>query len=261
MTRGRDEGAAERAATAAVRGRRGGPLPGSVHVVPGDEWVEAAGRALQDLLSEATAEGGEGSIALSGGATPKPVYGWLAAAHDPLWTRMHVFFGDERCVPPGDPRSNYRMAREALLDPLGLPPERVHRMEADRPDREAAATAYGALLPPRLTVLMLGIGPEGHTASLFPGSPALSERSRKVVAVHTSTTPPDRLTITPPVLESAIHIVVLARGERKADAVARALEAPWAPELCPAQLARRGTWILDPPAASRLSRFGREPTP
>ena len=261
MARGGEHGSAERAATAAVRGRSGGPLPGSVRVVPDEDWIETAGVSLRQMLAEATASGGEGSVALSGGSTPEPVYRWLATARDPLWERMHVFFGDERCVPPGDPRSNYRMARETLLDPLGLPAGRVHRMEAERPDREAAAGAYDTLLPARLTVLMLGIGREGHTASLFPGSPALSERTLRVVPVHAPATPPDRLTITPPVLEAAVHVLVLARGERKANAVARALEAPWAPEVCPAQLARRGTWILDPAAASRLARPGGEPAP
>jgi 6-phosphogluconolactonase len=256
-----EEDAEERAATAAVRGRQGGPLPGSVRVLADEVWTAGAGRALQRMLAESAAPGGEASIALSGGDTPKPVYGWLAEARDPSWERVHVFFGDERCVPPDDPRSNYRMARETLLDPLGLHSGHVHRMEAEREDREAAAAAYGSLLPARLTVLMLGIGREGHTASLFPGSAALAERARRVVPVHTAATPPDRLTVTPPVLEAAVHVVVLARGVAKADAVARALEAPWAPELCPAQLARRGTWILDAAAASRLARSGTEPSP
>jgi len=261
MARENEDRPAERAATAAVRGRSGGPLPGSIRIVPGEDWVAAAATDLQDMLAEATAAGGEASIALSGGSTPEPVYRWLARARAPVWERVHVYFGDERCVSPGAPNSNYRMASETLLDPLGLAAGRVHRMEADRPDRQAAADAYDALLPARLTVLMLGIGREGHTASLFPGSPALAERDRRVVPVHTPASPPDRLTITPPVLAVAAHVVVLARGERKAEVVARALEAPWAPEVCPAQLARRGTWILDPAAASRLARPGGEPAP
>jgi len=247
----------DRGGPAALRGRRGRPLPGPVVVRDGEEWVRTAADRIADALRHAVASGTRPSLALSGGSTPRPVYARLATLSDLPWSEVEFFFGDERCVPPGSPDSNYAMAREMLLGPLGLD-ARVHRMEADRPDRRAAADDYAALLPPHLTVLLLGLGREGHTASLFPGSWALGERSRKVVPVSVPATPPERLTITPLVIEEAVHLFVLARGEEKADAAARALEAPWAPEVCPAQLARRGTWLLDPAAAAHLSRPGGE---
>ena len=222
-----------------------------------DAWAEAAGVKIADALADAVSSSeGPVSLALSGGSTPRPVYRWLAEAGGVPWDRVEIFFGDERCVPPDDPESNYRMVRETLLEPAGIPSERVHRMEAERDDREAAAADYEKLLPERLTVLLLGIGPEGHTLSLFPGSPALKERERRVVPVTTPKPPPDRLTLTPPAVESAERIFVLARGDAKADAVARSLEGPLDPDACPAQLARDGEWLLDPAAAARVKGGG-----
>jgi 6-phosphogluconolactonase len=126
-------------------------------------------------------------------------------------------------------------------------------MEAERSDREAAAGDYERALPQRLDVLLLGMGADGHTASLFPGSAALDERSRLVVPVAGSKAPAERLTITPPVIEAARKVAVLATGEDKAAMVARALEGPPEPRTVPAQLARRGLWLLDRAAATRLS--------
>ncbi|HKK27453.1 MAG TPA: 6-phosphogluconolactonase [Gemmatimonadota bacterium] len=229
------------------------PVPGSVRVHAAGAWPGAAGLAVLAALREAAAAGPV-SLALAGGSTPVPLYRWLAAREDVPWSRIDVFFGDERCVPPDDPDSNYRTARKTLLGPAEVEAARVHRMPAERDDREAAAADYAALLPPHLTVLLLGIGEEGHTASLFPGSPALEERERRVVPVTAPADPPERLTVTPPVLEQAARVFVLATGQRKAEPVARALEAPWAPDVCPAQLARRGTWLLDRAAAAHLSR-------
>ncbi len=211
------------------------------------EWVAAA-------IERALAERGRCSLALAGGETPRPVYERLA--REPLasrirWRDVTVFFGDERAVAPDDPASNYHMARAALLDRLPAAP-RVHRMEAERPDGDAAARDYERLLPESLDVLLLGMGPDGHTASLFPGSPALEERTRLVLAVTGTKPPPRRLTITPPVIAAARRIAVLAAGGAKAPAVARALHGPPAPQDCPAQLARRGAWFLDPAAAGAL---------
>jgi 6-phosphogluconolactonase len=156
-------------------------------------------------------------------------------------------------VPPTDPASNYRMAREALLDRVSVPAARVHRMEADDADLEKAAARYAALLPDALDVLVLGMGPDGHTASLFPGSPALREQVRKVVPARAPVPPLPRLTITPPVIAAARRVAVIVAGVAKAPVVARALQGPWRPEELPAQLARHGTWILDRPAASALA--------
>jgi 6-phosphogluconolactonase len=125
-------------------------------------------------------------------------------------------------------------------------------MPAENPDREAAARAYEALLPDSIDVLVLGIGEDGHTASLFPGAASLREAERRVLAVVGPKPPPERLTITPPVILAARHRIVLASGAGKADAIARALEGPWDPDTTPIQLAKRGAWFVDPPAASKL---------
>jgi 6-phosphogluconolactonase len=166
---------------------------------------------------------------------------------------VSVFFSDERAVPPDHPQSNFRMVHAALLSRVSIPESSVHRMEAERPDRDAAARDYERLLPPALDLLMLGIGADGHTASLFPGSPALDEHRRLVLPVVGNKPPADRMTITPPVIEAARRIAVIATGPDKASVVARALEGPLAPKEVPAQLARRGAWFLDRAAAGKLT--------
>lgn len=194
------------------------------------------------------------SLALAGGSTPRPVYERLAAElpdRDP-WSRIDVFFGDERCVPPADLASNYRMAKEALLDRVPVDPAQVHRMEGERADHDEAARAYEAILPDRLDLLVLGLGDDGHTASLFPDAPSLAETRRRVLAVRAPKAPFDRLTITPPVILDARLTIVLATGADKADALARAMDGRYAPSHTPAQLARAGLWIADTRAAARL---------
>ena len=196
------------------------------------------------------------SLMLSGGNTPRAVYNVLAVP--PLasrlpWERVDFYFGDERAVPREDPESNYDMARRALFDPLGASPGQVFRMEADDFDIEAAAERYAALLPESIDLVLLGVGADGHTASLFPGQPALDETERRVVVVRGPKPPVLRLTVTPPVLVEAGEIVVLAAGSDKAEAVQRAVEGPWDPMICPAQLARRGTFVLDRAGAARLA--------
>jgi len=194
------------------------------------------------------------SLALSGGSTPKAVYEDLAAElpdREP-WSRIDVFFGDERCVSPGDPASNYRMAREALLGRVPIEPPQVHRREGERADHDEAASAYAAILPQRLDLLVLGLGDDGHTASLFPGAPALAESHRRVIAVSAPTSPRDRLTITPPVIHDARLTIGLVAGTAKAGALARVIDGPYAPDRTPGQLARAGLWIADTAAAARL---------
>jgi 6-phosphogluconolactonase len=144
------------------------------------------------------------------------------------------------------------MAKESLLDRVPIPAAQVHRMQAEDPDRDAAARAYEALLPDALDILVLGIGDDGHTASLFPGSPALSEAERRVVPVTGPKPPPERLTLTPPMILGAARRVVLASGAGKAEAVARTLEGPWDPSTTPAQFAKRGVWFVDQAAAAKL---------
>jgi 6-phosphogluconolactonase len=213
---------------------------------PAAEWLELE-------ISKAIAGRGACALCLAGGRTPEPVYRELASASSIDWTRVVVFFGDERAVPPDHPDSNYLMVHRVLLSRVPVPAGQVHRMEAERSDREAAAREYERSLPLRLDILVLGMGPDGHTASLFPGSAALDERQRLVVPVIGAKPPPQRLTITPPVIEAARRVAVIATGGDKAAMVARAIEGPLAPKDVPVQLARRGTWFLDQAAAGRIT--------
>jgi 6-phosphogluconolactonase len=202
-------------------------------------------------LTKAIGERGRASLALAGGTTPKATYEALAGL--PLeWELVDIFFGDERCVPADDADSNYRMAKAALFDRITIPTHRIHRMQGELADREAAARAYEAELPPRLDVVVLGIGEDAHTASLFPGSPALLEEQRLVLPVTGPKPPPERLSVTPPVLRAARLCVVLGSGAGKAEPVRRALKEPLDITSTPIQLARDGVWFLDQAAASAL---------
>jgi 6-phosphogluconolactonase len=217
------------------------------------ELVRPAAEWLGLEVTRAIAERGSCALGLAGGRTPEPVYRALASGSSVDWKRVDVFFSDERAVPPDHAESNYRLVHLALLSRVAIPAGQVHRMEAERPDRAAAAREYERALPPRLDVLVLGMGPDGHTASLFPGSAALDERRRLVVPVVGAKPPAERLTITPPVIEAARQVAVIATGEDKAIMVARAIEGPLAPNAVPVQLARRGVWFLDGAAAARLA--------
>ena len=181
-----------------------------------------------------------------------PVYHALARRAEIPWDRVDVFFSDERAVPPDAPGSNYRMARESLLDRVALPAENIHRMPADRPDRPEAAAEYDRHLPPALDVLLLGMGGDGHTASLFPHGVALTEQERRVVAITGPIPPVERLTITPAVIVAARAVFVLVTGRDKAATVARAIDGADDPMTLPVQFARGGTWLLDDEAASQL---------
>jgi 6-phosphogluconolactonase len=177
------------------------------------------------------------------------------------WSDVHLFWADERWVPAGDARSNYRMARAALIDHVPCPSENVHPMPTSLPDPDAGARAYEAMLrswfvdgPVRFDVVLLGIGSDGHTASLFPGSPALREEARPVVAVTAAAAdPPVRLTLTWPALLHAGHIHVLATGSGKARAVDCAVRSQPDVDACPASTLRQATglvtWWIDREAA------------
>ena len=221
-------------------------------VVAPEALPEIAARHIAKLIEQAVADRGRASVMLAGGSTPRAVYRQLALIQGLPWEKVEIYFGDERAVPPGDSQSNYRMARESLLDAVPIPPAQVHRMPAERPDREAAADEYARRLPERLDLVILGLGEDGHTASLFPGSSVLKERVRMVLAVVGSKAPVHRLTVTPPVIAAAREKIILVTGAGKAGAVAQALEGPDQPIQCPAQLARDGTWIMDRAAASSL---------
>ena len=196
------------------------------------ETAAEAQCAAAELLADAAA--GPHDIALSGGSAPGPAYE-LAAELRPDWRQARVWWGDERCVGPDDERSNFRLARETLLDRLTAPPAAVNRIRGEL-GGDAAAEEYDRLLAGvELDLALQGIGPDGHTASLFPGSPALRERERRAVAVPHDDV--ERVTMTLPVLRGARQVVFLAVGGSKAEAVARAFGGD-ASEEVPASLVR-----------------------
>ena len=245
--------------------------PRSVHLFrDADELARSAAAAVADAAREAVAERGRFAVMLAGGATPRRLYEALARGADVDWARSEVFFGDERPVPPDHADSNFGMARAALLRPLAVPSQRVHRIQAERRDLEAAARDYEDELArvlggapggpaPRLDVVLLGLGADGHTASLFPHSAALAETRRWVVAHEVPALASWRITVTFPVLERARAVFFLVSGEAKAATLAEVLEGPSDPERLPSQRLHaaqgRVEWFVDAAAASRL----REP--
>lgn len=222
--------------------------------------AELVALAAADLVAACAAESVQASdafrLGLSGGRTPEAAYRLLASPEfrgRVPWERTQLFFADERDAPPTEPESNYWLIRKLLVEPVGIAPANVHRMKADQPDLEAAARAYEPPLETPLDLLLLGVGEDGHTASIFPGSPLVRERERLVAAVHDSPKPPPRrVTITPRVIAAARRVAVLATGAGKAEAVTCALEGEGPPEECPARLVRDADWLIDVAAASRL---------
>jgi len=202
------------------------------------------------------------SIALSGGSTPKPVYERLA--QEPYrskidWSKVQIFFGDERCVPPDSDQSNYRMAREALLAKVPIPAANVHRIRGEI-DPNAAATEYGQLLKERfgdggLDLILLGMGPDGHTASLFPGTTALHEARHRCVANYVEKLKTWRVTMTAPFINRAAAVMFLVSGADKAQRVAEVISGPRDPDRLPSQLisptSGRLIWLLDAAAAGK----------
>jgi len=231
-------------------------------VADGEALASAVAERMAAALSAAVAARGRADVALAGGTTPRRAYELLAARHGAKlpWPAIHVWFGDERCVAPDDRESNFAAAHSALLSKVALPPANVHRMAGERSDADAAAADYERELPAALDLLLLGIGQDGHTASLFPGSPALAETMRRVVAVVGPKPPPRRLTITPPVIAAAREVVVAAAGADKSAAVARALAPGATPDDVPACLMAGRDWLLDRAAAAELSMHAGAPS-
>lgn len=194
----------------------------------------AAADRIAAGVAEAQSARGAAHVSLAGGTTPRRAYELLPAR---LVDAAHVdwWFGDERCVPPDDPESNYRLVAESLLADTAIPPERVHRVHGEDPP-PGAASAYAEELAlavpageggvPVLDVAVLGLGEDGHTASLFPGDPALEVTDALVVPVVAVKPPPNRITLTLPVLRSAREVIILATGAGKRDAVSRVLAGP-----------------------------------
>lgn len=212
--------------------------------------AEAAAGAIADVILAKEASGARTSLMLAGGSTPRATYEKLASKDLP-WHKVDFFFGDERAVPPDDKDSNYRMAREVLFDPTGVRSSQIFRMCADDPDLDKAAREYEARLPERIGVLLLGMGEDGHTASLFPGSDALKERKRKVVKIVGPKPPPVRLTITPPVIEQAEICLVLVTGAAKREALARLAAKSSDLATTPIVCAKGGLFLVDRAADPR----------
>ncbi len=242
----------------------------TVSIYPDTETLsQEAAQYIVRVAQEAIASHRRFTIALSGGSTPKKLYALLA--EEPYrsqidWALVDIFWSDERCVPPSDSESNYLMAQQVLLSKIPIPANQVHRMPADQTDRDAASYAYtlemqqtiGSESVPSFDLIQLGMGPEGHTASLFPGQPSLHEQQRLVMPVTVPKPPPLRLTFTPRLLNAAAHVLFLVTGAEKQDAVKAVLEGEFQPDEYPAQIVQptKGevTWMLDTSAAGKLQR-------
>jgi 6-phosphogluconolactonase len=231
----------------------------------------AAAAEFVRCAREAVAARGRFTVALSGGSTPKRLYQLLADPpfHDEIdWSKIEFFWGDERSVPPDHNDSNYHTAYEAMLRRLPIPPGQVHRMEAERQDRDIAARDYETVVarvfnvpvsgpPPALDLILLGMGPDGHTASLFPHTAALKETARWVVVNYVPKFATDRVTFTVPMLNKAREVLFLIAGTDKADPLHEVLEGPPNSDLYPSQFVKPsgGTLVffVDRAAAAKLS--------
>lgn len=232
------------------------------------EMMAAAAEELLKAALQAVSERGRFTCALSGGSTPRGLYQRLAS--EPLrehmpWEEVHFFWGDERHVPPDDAESNYRMAREAMLDAVPLPPENLHRIRAEEPDAARAAVEYEAEIRsffkidsegwPRFDLILLGLGKDAHTASLFPGGTAVHERERLVLAPWVEAQRTFRITLTPPVLNHAARVLFLVSGEDKAEALRSVIEGERDVDRFPAQIVTGNRmWMVDRAAARLLAR-------
>lgn len=226
--------------------------------------AESCSRHILALLEEALAGQGDATLAISGGSTPKLLFERLsAAAFD--WRRVHIFWVDERPFPPSDSQSNYKLAEEHLIRPARIPHRNLHRICGELPPPKASRRYVDDLreyfdLPdgeiPHFDVVHLGLGPDAHTASLFPGEKLIEDREQLAAAVHVEKLSQWRVTLLPAVLLAARHTVFLTAGEDKAAAVRNVFREPYAPLQYPAQLVshhgRRITWFLDSAAAERM---------
>jgi 6-phosphogluconolactonase len=235
--------------------------------------ARAAAERIVSLATEAVGARGRFSIGLSGGSTPRALYTLLASGEVAPridWAHVHIFWGDERCVPPDHSESNYRMAREALLDHVPLPEGNVYRIRGEIDPAQAAVDYEQVLhaffrqpvglanLPqPRFDLLLLGMGDDGHTASLFPGTAALREQSRWVVENHVEKLGAWRITLTPVAIHAAATVVFLISGGNKAATLRAVLKGPHQPEKYPSQLVQPEhgdlIWMVDAAAAAQLN--------
>lgn len=225
------------------------------------EIFTKAAELFVELAASSIADHANFSVALSGGSTPKGMYALLAsdAYRDRVdWSRVHLFWGDERSVAPDHENSNYRMANEAMISKLPIPAENVHRMVAEAADIAAAAAEYEARVrnffgvegdgQPSFDLILLGMGDDGHTASLFPGTAALNEQARAVVSNYVEKLSTYRMTLTAPAINNARNVVFMAAGAGKRQPLREVLAGEWNPSVYPSQLIRpagRLIWLVD----------------
>lgn len=247
-------------------------LPPNVSVVVTSDTESAytfAAQTIVDLAQQALHARGKFTVALSGGSTPKKLYGLLASAEWQAkfpWNKTEFFWGDERYVAPTDDSSNFHMTQEAMLSRVKIPPANVHRVRTEEADTNHAAELYeqeirrvvlaGSDGMPQFDLMLLGLGTNGHTASLFPYQPALHEKTRLVIAEYIEEVKMTRVTLSPPLINAARHIVFVALGSDKATVVREVVTGVFDPERLPAQLVRptegQLMWIIDPAAAEKL---------
>jgi 6-phosphogluconolactonase len=244
------------------------PEPHLIILNDAHEVYVRAAEEIAHIAGESICTHGEFTFCLSGGSTPAATYDLLATRFNLSvdWKEVQFYWGDERCVPPGHPESNFGMANRTMLSKLALRPEQIHRMRGEDPPPQAAADYERELKKcfglsdgefPRFDLILLGLGDNRHTASLFPGDLALHETQRMVVAVEVDAEPRKRLTITPPVINNAQRVMFLVAGQGKAAAVKDIIEGPRDPDKFPAQIVDPHDgeliWILDKAAASMLT--------
>ncbi len=246
------------------------PEPVTLHIfATHDAFNQAAAQLITTLAQEAVSQNGRFSLALSGGGTPAGLYRLLAErpfCQQMPWPQTHLFWGDERLVPPDDPGSNYGQVAELLLNKVPIPPENIHRARGELA-METAVADYTSQLQafasdgeiPVLDVMLLGMGSDGHTASLFPGSPVQEADWVIGVTADYDGRPAQRLSLTPTVINQARHIIFLVTGSSKADTLQKVLYGPHQPETLPAQRIQpiNGTltWLTDTAAAQHLSQL------
>ena len=231
-----------------------------------DELAKAAAERFAELARDAIAERGLFRVALSGGNTPNRVYSLLASDEFKTrieWSKVHLFFGDERCVPPDDSESNYRMVLETLISHVEIPRENVHRIRGEEEPLQSAKLYEAELKEffaaagwPRFDLVLLGMGDDGHTASLFPQTAALDERNSWVVANWVEKLGVYRISLTVPVINAAANIAFLVIGSDKAERLAEVIHGPFDKKRLPSQLIKPtdGTllWLVDTAAAALL---------
>jgi len=237
-------------------------MPADVLVLPNAAALaDAAAARFVAAAGEAIASRGQFIVALSGGSTPRDTYlrlGTEGLVSKVMWSRVQILWSDERCVPPQNVESNYRMAREALLDRVPVPAANVHRIHGED-DPVTAAAAYDATLRAlaRIDLVLLGLGEDGHTASLFPGGAAVHEHTRWVMAARATAASMWRITLTPAVINAAAEVLFLVSGGAKAGILRQVLEGPRRPQELPAQAIApsngRVRWYVDAAAAADLT--------